>query len=155
MLLISSLLLLSSFKIAFTADCTTCPAGQSYDEGRDFICQTTFSQGRDVNTCCVVSYLPINPSYWSCILCRPGYFQAPLTLTGGSQVTWCLACQVSNCDDCTGNIVDCITCKPGYYKQAGSPPICVPCPPKCATCESSTLCTSCKNKIRWMNNYDE
>jgi hypothetical protein len=128
-------------------DCTTCPAGQSFGQGRGFICQSSFTQGRDVNTCWVVDYLPINIALWSCSLCRPGNVQGQLNLSGGSIVLWCLPCSISNCENCDGDINGCSSCKSGYFLKTGSPPTCKPCPRKCAICISLTKCTSCKNLL--------
>ncbi len=135
-------------QIALTVyDCSSCPAGQSFDKSRDFICQTSFSQGRDVNTCCVVDYLPISLSLWSCSLCRPGNIQGELTLLSGSKVLWCLPCTVSYCEDCDDDKNSCRICKSGYFLKVGAPPTCEVCSPICATCESLRKCTSCRPRV--------
>jgi hypothetical protein len=83
-------------------------------------------------------------------VCRKSYTKDPVTLlcTPCTDPLCAICSPAATCTNCTANatlvpgVTPSCVCNDGFYRSGST---CLPCPIGCATCNSPTACTSCKN----------
>ena len=115
------------FVVGADPDCTNCSPGQVWDGSSCYTSSLQF--GRDLNTCCVMDYIPeVNNYKYSCKLCRPQTKFYTINIPElGENIQWCKGCEISDCANCSEDLTTCNECKSGFYMDAAK--VCQPCPP--------------------------
>ncbi|KAL4471652.1 hypothetical protein ABPG74_008545 [Tetrahymena malaccensis] len=132
----------------------SCQGCQSYSQ------TLTTPNGKQCTSCSSGSFLDANLK--QCVnQCSPGYFQNKTTNTCDQCYSTCKQCVAGTMNDCTvacqngatiqifdsknTTVFSCVlSCSIGYYLNTQiTPNQCQQCPQQCATCQTSSGCTSC------------